>query len=214
MSKLSFIAAAVLASAAQAYDFVSGEVKTWETFTYGKFVTRMKTGAHNGTVASFFTYWNGPNWTEGQWNEIDVEIVPSEMKHGKEPFSTNLIYGSGTNYHKQEQAYEPMSHDWDAYHVYEIQWTPDYISWHVDGKEVRKTWASSSEGVRFMNKTQHVMMNFWTPTFAGWGDYRDPSTMPWYVHYDYVEAWRYDKDKKTFWLEWRDDFNTLDQSRW
>jgi len=37
----------------------------------------MKSGNNNGTVASFFTYWDGPNWEVGGWNEIDVEIVPS-----------------------------------------------------------------------------------------------------------------------------------------
>ena len=84
----------------------------------------------------------------------------------------------------------------------------------VDGKEVRKTWSSNSEGVRFMNKTQHLMMNFWTPTFPGWGDNRNPSSMPWYVEYDYVEAWRYDRNAKKFNMEWRDDFNSLDYSRW
>jgi endo-1,3-1,4-beta-glycanase ExoK len=98
MNKL--LASVLFAQGISANDFISGEVKTTETFQYGKFITRMKAGNHNGTVASFFTYWNGPNWSDGQWNEIDVEIVPSEMIKHVEPFSTNIIYGSGTNYHK------------------------------------------------------------------------------------------------------------------
>ena len=101
MTRLLLVASALIARS-QAYDFVSGEVKTWETFTYGTFETRMKCGNHNGTVASFFTFWDGPNWSDGQWNEIDIEIVPSVQSQHKEPFSTNLIFGSGTNYHKQE----------------------------------------------------------------------------------------------------------------
>lgn len=111
----------------------------------------MKCGNHNGTVASFFTYWNGPGYFEGGWNEIDVEIVPSVQANHNEPFSTNLIYGAGSG-HTQEQSYKPVSHDWNAFHTYEIQWTPDYVSWAVDGKEVRKTMAKNSAGVRFMNK--------------------------------------------------------------
>ena len=116
--KLSF--AATLLAGASATTNMSGEIKTNETFLYGKFITRMKSPNQYGTVASFFTYWDGPNWSDGQWNEIDVEIVPSVQSQGKEPFSTNLIYGSGTNYHKQEQVYEPVSHDWNAFHTYEI----------------------------------------------------------------------------------------------
>ncbi len=57
-------------------------------------------------------------------------------------------------------------------------------------------------------------MNFWTPTFPGWRDNRDPSTMPWYVNYDYVETYTYDINTKQFILNWRDDFNSLDLNRW
>ena len=41
----------------------SGEVKTRETFKYGKFVARIQGDNKLGTVTSFFTYWNGPNWS-------------------------------------------------------------------------------------------------------------------------------------------------------
>ena len=69
-------------------NYASGEVKTYETYTYGKFSTRMQASGKNGTVSSFFTYWNGPNWYYGGWNEIDVEVVPSISAN---PFSTNII---------------------------------------------------------------------------------------------------------------------------
>lgn len=45
-----------------------------------------------GTVSSFYTYWDGPNWYEAGWNEIDIEVVPTMTENG---FSTNLIYGDG-----------------------------------------------------------------------------------------------------------------------
>lgn len=65
-----------------------------------------------------------------------------------------------------------------------------------------------------MNKYQNLMMNFWTPTFAGWGDGRNDWDMPWYVHYDYVEVHKYNQATKGFDFHWRDDFNSLDTSRW
>ena len=50
-----------------------------------------------GTVQSFFTYWNGPNWQYVEWNEIDVEVAPSmTLFGGYVPFSTNIIYGNGS----------------------------------------------------------------------------------------------------------------------
>ena len=98
MYKYSIIAAGLVFAECSA-NYLSGEIKTTQAFQYGKFVTRMKSENKNGTVASFFTYWDGPNWTVGQWNEIDVEIVPSvQASLGTSPFSTNLIYGSGTDY--------------------------------------------------------------------------------------------------------------------
>ena len=73
-------------------DYKSGSVSTYEKFTYGKFVTRMKAPNQKGTVASFFTYWDGPGFYTGGWNELDMEIVPSVEKN---PFSTNVIFGDG-----------------------------------------------------------------------------------------------------------------------
>lgn len=70
--------------------YVSGEVKTYETFTYGRFTTSMKGPNKPGTCFAFFTFFNDyPKRVEGYWNEIDVEIVPSMTKH---PFSTNIIW--------------------------------------------------------------------------------------------------------------------------
>ena len=63
------------------------------------------------------------------------------------------------------------------------------------------------------------MMNFWTPTFSGWGDGLNDWDMPWYVHYDWVEVYAYDHSSKQFHLSWRDDFNganysSPDLNRW
>ena len=52
----------LLLGSAIATPYKSGEIKTWETFNYGKFVTKMKTSEAKGTVASFFLFWDGPNW--------------------------------------------------------------------------------------------------------------------------------------------------------
>ena len=82
----------LLTSTLASVPYRSGEVKTWETFQYGRFETRMLASTAPGTVSSFFTYFDGPNWSEAEWNEIDVEITPSSATNG---FSRNLIYGNG-----------------------------------------------------------------------------------------------------------------------
>ena len=107
MNKISvFSAGLVITTSLAKPNYLSAEIKTTESFQYGRFVTRMKSENREGTVASFFTNWDGPNWSLGQRNQIDVEIVPSvQQSLGASPFSTNLIYASGNEYNLQEQSY-------------------------------------------------------------------------------------------------------------
>ena len=60
--KTTFGAALLLASLAQA-NYISGEVTSTETFTYGRYSFRMQGSDKKGTVGSFFTYWKGPGWS-------------------------------------------------------------------------------------------------------------------------------------------------------
>ena len=84
-----YLSIAALINFADATKYRSGEVKTSETFTYGKFKARIKQESKLGSITSFFIWWDGPNWSKAGWNELDVELVPSVKAN---PFSTNLIW--------------------------------------------------------------------------------------------------------------------------
>lgn len=43
---------------------------------------------------------------------------------------------------------------------------------------------------------------------------RDLTKAPYHAYYDWVEVYNYDTETKQFTLEWRDDFNTLDYTKW
>ena len=168
-------------------EYRSGSVSTYEKFLYGKFVTRMKAPDRKGTVTSFFTYWDGPNFDPLGWNELDMEIVPSVQEN---PFSTNIIYGDG----KEKVESQDYAHGFDPHddwHVYEMEWTPHYISWTIDGREMRHV-DLRDPAVSHLHKAQTLRMNFWTPTFHSWGAGFNPIDMPWYALYDYVEVFTYD----------------------
>merc|ERR1712051_1130153 len=47
-------------------------------------------------------------------------------------------------------------------------------------------------------------------TGAGWGD----TEAPYYNDIDYVEVYHYDAGENSFWLNFRDDFDSYDQNRW
>ena len=57
--KLASALALLASELVQAMPYYSGEVKTRDAFTYGKFRTRMQGSGQRGTVAAFFTYWAG-----------------------------------------------------------------------------------------------------------------------------------------------------------
>lgn len=118
--------AMVLLSGAEATPYKSGHVKTNETFKYGKFKARIKSANKKGTVTSFFTFWEGQPRIPG-WNEIDVELVPSITDHS---FSTNIISENQSN-HQEYISDFVLDTEW---HDYAILWTPEYISWFIDGK--------------------------------------------------------------------------------
>ena len=195
-------AACLIAGAAQA-NYLSGEVRSQEWFQYGKFVAKMQNPGKMGTVQSFFTY-TAQDWPHG-WNEIDVEIVPSVHDN---PFSMNIIWRDGNQDHNYATGFHPDT-DW---HTYTIEWTPDYVSWSVDGKLTRKT--EGAEDVHFLDMPTQLMMNFWTPCWSPWNDFFDDVAMPWYAKYDFVEVYDYDQSSKKFNLRWRDDFNTWDTKKW
>ena len=206
---MKYITALIAAFAVGEARYKSGAVTGFEKFTYGKFIARIKAPNKKGTVSSFFTYWNGPNFYPGGWNELDVEIVPSVEAN---PFSMNIIYGDGHSKresHDYDRGFDPK----DEWHIYEMAWTPDYIAWSLDGKEVRRV-TGEDPAVKYMTKGQSVMMNFWTPTFDSWGKGFDDKDMPWYVNYDYVETYTYNTETKGFDFHWKDDFDTFDSNRW
>jgi hypothetical protein len=79
--------------------------------------------------------------------------------------------------------------------------------------------------IDYMVRDQHLMMNFWIPDFHDWNVGFEATGMPWYARYDFVEVWDYvppeewaNYDVASQWHpfkpRWRDDFDTLDGSRW
>ena len=202
---IALIAAVNLAEAS----FKSGSVATYDKFAHGKIVASMKTPNKKGTVSSIYTFWDGPGFYPGGWNEIDMNIVPSV----EDPLSTNVVYGDGHN-KMEDHKYDDnwlLDDDW---HDYAMEWTPDYISWSIDGTEVRKIEGKDHEAVALMNKESALRLNFWTPTFHAWGAEFNSRDMPWYLLFDYVEVYNWNKDTKGFDKAWRDDFSFFDQTKW
>ena len=55
--------------------YYGGELRTKESFLYGRFEARIKSAQGDGLVSSFFTYQDELINGGHIWNEIDIEIL-------------------------------------------------------------------------------------------------------------------------------------------
>jgi hypothetical protein len=186
-----------------AKDFKGGEIRTTESFLYGRFEVKMKSAKASGVVSAFFTFYDQPDFTN-KWNEIDVEI----LGRYEDEVQFNGITGKHVmNEHRQKLLFNPHS----DYHVYAFEWTPEYIAWFVDGNEVYR---NTGDYVTNMSQPQKIMLNFWATEFIEWSGKFDGEKLPLRAEYDYVKYSSYDAETRSFSFQWKDDFDKLDLDRW
>ena len=130
--------------------YASGEYRTTDLYSYGRFETRMKAVSGSGIDSSFFTY-TGPS--DGQpWDEIDVEILGKNTRQVQLNYFTNGVGGHET----------VINLGFDAaagYHTYAIEWwNGGTINWFVDGALVHQE--NGSRGP-LPTHPQRIMMNLW-----------------------------------------------------
>ncbi len=185
------------------------ELRTIDSYTYGRFEVRYKAAPGAGQTSTFFTYYDGPNSYEN-WNELDIEILgryPDDVQFNSiTPYQTNHVS-------HQFVGFNPYTN----YHVYAIEWTPDYVAWFVDGEEVYR---QTEDHVSTLVQPQKIMMNIWPPIYADWAGVLNPDMLPVFAYYDWVQYSSYTPGAgntgtgNNFTIQWRDDFDSWDQNRW
>jgi len=220
IKKISLATLAVLAMAgsSSAKDFSGAELYTLKEFEYGKYEARMKMAAASGTVSSMFLYQNGSEITDGRpWVEVDIEVL------GKSPgsFQSNIITGKAGAQVTSEKHHQVNPAADQAFHTYGIEWTPNYVRWTVDGVEVRKTVKGQNDSknqVENLKGTQGLRFNLWSSESADWVGYFDESKLPLFQFINWVKAYRYTPgqgpDGSDFTLDWTDNFDTFEDTRW
>ena len=129
--------------------YASGEYRSNDLYSYGRFETRMMAVKRSGTVTSFFTY-TGPS--DGQpWDEIDVEILGKNTSQMQTNYFTNGVGG--------HEKVINLGFDASAgYHTYAIEWWNGGINWIVDGRLVHHE--NGSRGP-LPSRPQRIMANLW-----------------------------------------------------
>ena len=190
------------AAPSQTKPYRGAEYRTIATMTYGRFEARMRSAQVSGMLATFFTYYDPAN----PWNEIDIET----MGRYSNETQFNTIVPTQANNHVQRQILPFNPHA--AFHILAIEWTPDYVAWRVDRAEVyRQTGAHIAQLVQ----PQKLMMNLWQPSDVNWAGSFNPLDLPVYAYYDWVKYYSYTPGAgDNFTLQWTDDFNSFDATRW
>lgn len=120
---------------------------------YGNVKARFKTSRGQGVVTAFILL-------SDVKDEIDYEYVGVDLGTAQ----TNYYYQGITNYNQGGNI--TLSDTFNNYHDYEIQWTPDSITWLVDGqvgrvKQRKDTWNSTSNQWAFPQTPARVQISIW-----------------------------------------------------
>ncbi|MCK6622044.1 MAG: family 16 glycosylhydrolase [Calditrichaceae bacterium] len=191
-------------AALQAKPYKGAELRTNQPFTYGRFEVRLKSAAGSGLLSSFFTYYDGTG-LPANWNEIDIEIMG---RYNNEAQFNTITPGQVNHPYRDTLQYNPHQ----SFHVYAIEWTPDYVAWFVDGFE---TYRQTGSHIPTLFRPQKNMMNIWQPESVEWAGPFNPAILPVYAYYDWVKNYSYTPGVgDNFTLQWSDDFDNWNTSRW
>lgn len=110
--------------------YALAEVQVKGTYGYGRYEVIMRPAKGSGLVSAFFTY-TGEHFGDPH-DEIDIEFV------GYETDVVELNYFRNGKTGKYAHIKLPFDAA-EADHLYAFDWTPEGISWYVDGKLIYKT---------------------------------------------------------------------------
>lgn len=198
---------------AQNKTYKGAEYRTKESYKYGRFEVRMKSVQVEGTLSTFFTYFDGlpgDDWSSSKWNEIDIEILG---RYNNSAQWNTITAGSSNHVRSELLDFNPHT----DFHVYGFEWTDSYVAWFVDGKEVyRQTGAH----IQTITRAQKIMMNIWLPQYQDWVGTFNPNSLPAFAYYDWVSYYSYTPGSgnygtdNNFSFQWKDDFDSENMERW
>jgi len=191
-----------------AKEYKGAEYRTHDAFLYGRFEVNMKPANRVGVISSFFTYHEITSTAD--WNEIDIENV------GR--YDDMIQFNPITRNQVGHERNHPIAfNQYEEFHTYAFEWTPDYVAWFVDSIEVHR---QTGEHINGLNLSQKIMMNIWNPEYANWVGVWNDYSLPTFAQYDWVSYSSYTPGagnygtNNNFTQQWTDNFDVFDATRW
>lgn len=132
---------------------------------YGKVSATLKTARDQGVVTAFmyrlFDCWADFSFMSDVKDEIDYEFVGKDLTTAQ----TN-IYWEALPYYGNSGNISDITDTFADWHTYTVDWTPDQITWSVDGKTHRtktraSTWNDTSKLYNYPQTPARVQLSLW-----------------------------------------------------
>jgi len=111
--------------------FTGGELRSYDTFMYGRFIANMKSSSALGTGSSFYLF--------DIRDEFGFYIMPS--------LNPSLLTKM-SRARNEEELHDDINLEDNDYHKYMIEWTPEYITYSIDDKLIRHVDGREAEGIK------------------------------------------------------------------
>ncbi|MEK7392018.1 MAG: carbohydrate-binding domain-containing protein, partial [Fibrobacterota bacterium] len=219
-----YIKSALLLISALAYDAVAqkpwkgAENITSQTFKYGAFETRLKSAEGGGLITTFFLWKNGSEEPGNLWQEMDFEIFGRDGSFQSQIMTPGKVAGDQRTEHVK--MHYPTTPAHDRYNTYRMEWTPDSICFYYNGYLIRKE-TDKVEYAKLMDPAQAEAMQLRVGVWAGdyeWSGKFDSTAIPASNYANWVQTYSYTPGAgpggSNFTLNWRDDLNSWNSSRW
>jgi beta-glucanase (GH16 family) len=157
------------------YHYASGLIDTYQKFSqpYGYFEMRAQLPHGNSLWPAFWMMYNYPYWPP----EVDIlEVLDSEEE---EPHQGGIQNGSGSYFGQFTTAFNTTL----AYHVYSLEWNPQYLTYYLDGQQIAQTHVPTNQPA-----PMQILANL---AIGGLGTIPPDATtvFPAYMNIDYIRVW-------------------------
>lgn len=128
---------------------------------YGNVQAKFKTSRGQGVVTAFILL-------SDVKDEIDYEFIGVDLEHAQ----SNYYFQGIPDYNNEVNI--SLADTFNNYHTYEIDWTPDTITWKIDGqvgrtKKRSDTWNATSNQWMFPQTPARVQLSLWPAGLASNG---------------------------------------------